>query len=69
MTPSEQARADGMADAETLRLMASEFPSFGAALDAAWCCPCADCLADPSYGWIERARASIAFRAVPGLRP
>lgn len=70
MTASEQARADAMADAETLRpwLLSRGWGDTSSArslyLGAGF--PPLD---DPRHaGRVARARARAAFRAVPGLR-
>lgn len=78
MTPSEQARADAIADAETLRLASD--PNARITAEEAyrlggWAIywlfsPASYELRDPDEAAIQTAvvAASAAFRAVPGLR-
>ena len=67
MTTNEQARADAMADAETLRLylFAHDWPAYLRVLRSGTLG-----LAAINTGRIQTARASAyrAFKAVPGLR-
>ena len=71
MTPSEQARADAMADAETLRLhdyrkVRHSWGAFPAIHEASMYPPLCS---DPEIAYMSAVlHARAAFRAAPGLR-
>jgi hypothetical protein len=72
VSPSEQARADAMADAETLRRVAASMPHIGDQMSwelvEAGNNGASSRFPDTAYMTTRFVAARAAFRAVPGLR-